>query len=112
MAVSYLLDGGVADGVRVVMVVDDLEVSHGFAFRRSGEVDLGFGFAGSLRVNGEVGGLSHLHTCTGERKPHQDTSAPATQHHSDPLCCCPDVYVVFGLFHSQHVSVGHIWIET
>lgn len=64
----YLLHCCVADGVRVVVVVDDLEVSDRVTFRCSGEVNLRFGFASSLCVNGEVGGFTHLHPCTVQTK--------------------------------------------
>lgn len=65
---SYLLDSSVADSVRIVVVVDDLKVSHGFAFGCSSEVDLRFGLASSLCVNGEVGGFTYLHTCTSQKE--------------------------------------------
>lgn len=59
------MDGGVADGVGVVVVVDDLKVSDGFTFGCCGEMNLRFGFTGSLCVNGEVSGFPHLNTCRG-----------------------------------------------
>lgn len=64
----HLLDGGVADGVRVVVVVDDLEVSDGFSFRSSGEEDFRFGFTGSLCVDGEVSRFTNLNTFRGNQK--------------------------------------------
>ena len=57
----YLLNGGVADGVGVVVVVDDLEIPDGFAFQGPHEADLRGGLACPLGVNGEVGRLTHLH---------------------------------------------------
>ena len=61
MRIRYLLYGGVADGVRVVMVVDDFKVSDGLSLGRPGEVDLRLGLACSLGVYGEVGRFAHLH---------------------------------------------------
>lgn len=60
---SDLLDCGVADGVRVVVVVDDLEVSDGVPFSCSGEINLRFGFPGSLCENGEVSRFPHFDAC-------------------------------------------------
>lgn len=60
---SDLLDGGVADGVRVVVVVDDLEVSDSFTFSCSGEMNLRLSFTGSLCVDGEVGRFTHFNSC-------------------------------------------------
>lgn len=45
------------------MIVDDLEVSDGVAFRCCAEMDLRLGFAGPLCVNGEVSGFSHFNAC-------------------------------------------------
>lgn len=61
---SDLLHRRVADGVRVVVVIDDLKVSDRLAFSCSGEVNLRFGFPGSFCVNSEVSRFSHFNTCT------------------------------------------------
>lgn len=44
------------------MVVDDVEVGNGFRLGGSDELGVEFGFARSLCVHSEVGGLVQLHT--------------------------------------------------
>lgn len=60
---AHLLHGRVLDGVGVVMVVDDLKVSHSFALGGPSKVHVQLGLAGSLGQHREVSGLSNLHTC-------------------------------------------------
>lgn len=57
----HLLKSRVLDGVGVIVVIDDLKVTDGLAGARRCEMHLGFGLAGSLRVDGEVGWSSNLH---------------------------------------------------
>lgn len=62
--VSHLLERCVFDSVRVIMIIDDLEVLHSVSFLPCGEVNLRCSLSCSLGVNGEVGGCGHLNTCT------------------------------------------------
>lgn len=67
--VSHLLQGGVLDGVGVVVVVDDLEVAHGRALPRPPKLHVQLSLAGPLRLHREVGGLPHLHACAAPSAP-------------------------------------------
>lgn len=63
-AVSHLLKGRVLDGVRIIVIIDDLEVLHSVSFLPRAEVNLGLCLSCSLGVNGEMCGRGHLNTCT------------------------------------------------
>lgn len=67
---SDLLHRRVLDGVRVVVVVDDVKVFH-----RRGEGNVQRSFTGSFGYHGEMGRLTALHTCTGAET--EKSSKPA-----------------------------------
>lgn len=59
---KHLLKSCVLDGVGVIVVIDDLKVTNGLTGARRCEMHFGFGLAGSLCVDGEVGWSSNLHS--------------------------------------------------
>ena len=73
------------------MVVDDLEVSHGFALGGPSKVHVQLGLASSLGQHGEVSGLPNFHTWSAhpemvvrDWRPPRPTPAPP---HPDSYLC-------------------------
>lgn len=59
---AYLLGGRVFNGVRVVIVIDDIQILHGVARDWAAELHVERGLSGSLGVDSEVGGFPVFHT--------------------------------------------------
>lgn len=64
LVVSYLLYWSILDGMRVVVVVDDVKVSDGVSLASTGELDVHGGLARSFSVHCEMGRFATLHSWT------------------------------------------------
>ena len=58
----YLLGGCVFNGVRVVIVIDDIQILHDVARARAAELHVERGLSSPLGVHSEVGGFPVFHT--------------------------------------------------
>lgn len=59
---SYLLHGSVLDCVGIIMVVNDVHISHYISLSQSRELDIQLAFASSFSIDREMGGFAKLNT--------------------------------------------------